>query len=135
VCVEDFLKRFSRRERTDAENLRAARWLTLMWGVLITAMALAFQDIPSAQVMWPKVISVSTNGILGLLGLALWPGRLHRWSARAGFIASYVVLFSLMCWTDVDDLLWPIFGNATCFVVGLLVAYSSPRDITHSAGD
>ncbi|MBN2581390.1 MAG: sodium/solute symporter [Pirellulales bacterium] len=123
VCVEDFLKRFFQRNRSDRYYLNAARWLTLIWGLVVVALALSFRNIPSAQVIWPKVISVSTNGILGLLALVLWPRRIQGGAAVVGFMASYLVLFYLMFGTTVDDFLWPVFGNATCFLVGLALSY------------
>lgn len=120
VCVEDFLKRFARTERPDAEYLRRARFLTLLWGTLAIVMALMFMEIRYAQIVWGKLMGVATNGMLGLMALAFIPVRINKWSAITGFVASYACLF-IMMGTGVIFLLWPVIGNLVCFFVALLI--------------
>ncbi|MBM4031604.1 MAG: sodium/solute symporter [Planctomycetes bacterium] len=135
VCIEDFYRRFSRVEREDRHNLRVAQWLTLLWGVLATLMALWFMDIRQAQVVWSKIMSTCTNGVLALMALAFLPWRVSKWAAIAGFVACYLALFTMMWFLQVKPhlaltyplpkdsginyLLWPVIGNLVCFGVAL----------------
>lgn len=128
VCVEDFYRRFGRQERSDAHNLKVARGLTIFWGALAVGMALLFMGISSAQVVWSKVMGISTNGVLALMALAFLPIRVHRWAAVGGFVISYGVLFYMMYGTSLCWLLWPVFGNITCFVVALLLNAILPKE-------
>ena len=121
VCVEDFWRRFSRKEESDRHYLRLARRLTVCWGLAAVAMALAFMKIKYAQIVWGKVMGISTNGMLGLMALAFLPIRINKWAAGLGFVTSYVVLF-LMMGTGVNFLLWPVVGNLTCFFVALFLS-------------
>ncbi len=137
VCIEDFYRRFSREERSDQHYLRAARWLTVLWGVLATLMALWFMDIRQAQVVWSKIMSTCTNGVLALMALAFLPWRVNKWAAIAGFVACYLALFTMMWFLQVKPhlaltyplpkgsginfLLWPVIGNVVCFGVALAV--------------
>ncbi|HID07673.1 MAG TPA: sodium:solute symporter [Armatimonadetes bacterium] len=131
VCVEDFYKRFWGRGKSDEHYLKVARWLTLMWGVLATVMALSFIGIKYAQVVWSKVMGISTNGVLGLMALAFLPVRIRWWAAVIGFGACYVVLFYVMFLTKINFLLWPVIGNSVCFLVALIlnaiVEYAIPK--------
>ncbi len=122
VCVEDFIKRVQRNKRSDRYYLMLARFMTVIFGVLITAVAFGFRNIQYAQVIWPLVLGVCTNGLVGLLGLVLWPKPVNKWGVIIGFAASYAVFFWCMFATDVNYLLWPIFGNAVCFLVGIAVS-------------
>ena len=120
VCVEDFWRRFSKKPRSDEQYLKLARHLTVFWGIAAVCMALAFMKIRYAQIVWGKVMGISTNGMLGLMALAFLPIRINKWAAGAGFATSYAVLFVLMG-TGVNFLLWPVIGNLTCFFVGLFL--------------
>lgn len=123
VCVEDFLKRFSRRPRTDRDYLRAARGLTWFWGLGTIVMAFALQQIESAQIAWQTIMGVATNGVLGVMMLAFLPIRIHKIPAVTGFVLSYFVLIWMkygaaqpMVW-----LLYTVLGNLSCFFIALVV--------------
>jgi len=118
ICVEDFVKRFSKRERSDREDLVLARALTLIWGVVTILVALVFIKAEYVQILWGKAMGISTNGMLGLLALALLPMRIDKYAALAGFAAAYIAL-AVMMRTGVNFLLWAVIGNTICFVIGL----------------
>jgi len=119
VCIEDFVKRFARKEVPDGTLLRQARLLTVMWGVLAIVMGLLFMNVEYAQIVWGKLMGISTNGMLGLMALAFLPFRVNRWAAVVGFAASYAMLFVMMR-VGINFLLWPVVGNTVCFLVALL---------------
>lgn len=120
VCVEDFLRRFSRRERPDRFYLRTARGLILLWGVLMVLMALLFMRIEYAQIVWNKLMGFCTNGVLGLMLLAFLPVRVDWRAAVIGFTVSYAFLFASV-WAGISFLLWPVIGNTVCFALALLL--------------
>jgi SSS family transporter len=78
VCVEDFMKRFARTPRPDDYFLSRAKLLTYGWGLLSVALALAFVKASYAQILWGKLMATCTNGVLGLLVLALLPIRIDK---------------------------------------------------------
>jgi hypothetical protein len=116
--------------------------MSLAWGILIIIMAVLFMRIASAQVVWSKVMAVSTCGILALMALAFLPIRIHYSAAIIGFVAGYVALFLMMFFvqvrpdftfvnafpegvakdTGINFLLWPVIGNLVCFFVALGVS-------------
>ena len=122
VCVEDFIKRAQSQKRSDRYYLFVARFMTVILGILITGLALCFRNIEYAQVVWPQMLGVTTNGLVGLLALVLWPIPVNKWGAIVGFIASYAVFFYCMLATDINDFLWPVLGNLACFLVGIAVS-------------
>jgi len=120
VCVEDFLKRFAKVERTDEQYLKRARFLTLLWGTLAIVMGLLCMRIEYAQIMWGKLMGISTNGILALMALAFLPFKVNKWAAMAAFAFSYVCLFVMMG-AGINFLLWPVIGNTVCFLLALFL--------------
>ena len=105
VCVEDFYRRFRGEEPGDHHYLNAARWLTILWGVLCTVMAILFINITTAQIVWGKIMGISTNGVLGLMALAFLPRKVNKWAAGIGFVTSYLVLFAMMWFIQISPTL------------------------------
>lgn len=120
VCVEDFMKRFARTPRTDEQFLSRAKLLTYGWGLLSIGLALTFINAGYAQILWGKLMALCTNGVLGLLVLALLPIRINKWAAATGVLVSWVALLT-MIWGGVNFLLWPVIGNLICILVALLL--------------
>jgi len=119
VFVEDFLKRFGRHGETDAAYLRKARALTVLLGFVAVGMGLMFMGTQYAQIIWGRVMAVSTNGTLGLMALAFMPFRVNKWAAISGFCAATACLFILIA-AGTSYLIWPVVGNTICFVVALV---------------
>lgn len=135
VCVEDFYKRFWGKDKSDEHYLRTAKLLSLVGGVLTVVMGLLFMRIELAQIVWSKIMAVSTTGILGLMALAFLPRRLHPAAPVIGVVSAYVALVIMMyCLqispsvafrfpiakdTGLNFLLWPVVTNLVSFGVGL----------------
>ena len=135
VCVEDFYKRFWGKDKTDEHYLLVAKLLSLLGGVLTIIMGLLFMRTHLAQIVWSKVMAISTTGILGLMALAFLPRRLHPAAPVVGVATAYVTLFVMMyCLqisphvafhfgipkdTGLNFLLWPVVTNLVSFGVGL----------------
>ena len=131
VCVEDFVKRFARRERPDDTYLLLARVLTVVWGALAIILGLLFVHAEYALQAWGKLMGISTNGVLGLMALAFLPVRVRWWAVVGGILMAYAYLFAMMH-LKVSYLVWPVAGNTVCFVTALLLnclgAHSSRPD-------
>lgn len=143
VCLEDFYKRFWAKDREDRHYLRVAKSLALLWGVLAITMAILFMRIALAQIVWSKVMAVSTCGVLGLMGLAFLPWKVNRWAGIAGVLLSYACLIVLMLFlqvkpgialvyplpkdSGVNFLLWPVICNLISFGAGLAIDRIWPR--------
>lgn len=118
VCVEDFWQRFTKQKASDRDALRLARRLTLLWGVLAILMGLAFMETDYAQILWGKLMAITTNGVLGLVALALLPFRVRTSAAVIGFLAATACLY-LMMLSGLNFLLWPVIGNSIGFLVAV----------------
>lgn len=138
VIVEDFYKRFSAEERSDEHYLRVARILTVVLGVFVTLAALTFIGGKTPmQEVFNSVMSIFTNGVLGLMVLAFLPVRINKWAAVAGFLVSYLVLFYLLWGPQeflgfeegkrMSFLMRPIICNPVCFLVALGVHALMPK--------
>ncbi|NQT53869.1 hypothetical protein HQ576_17565, partial [bacterium] len=143
VCVEDFYRRFRGDAMPDRHYLNVARWLTVLWGAFATVMAILMMNIHTVQIVWGKVMGISTNGVLGLMALAFLKKPVRGLAAFLGFLSAYVALVAMMYFIQVKPgfaitypvaagstlsyLLWPVVGNTVCFLVGWGVDRLLPR--------
>jgi hypothetical protein len=111
--------------------------MALLWGICTVAMALVFMHIASAQIVWSKVMAVTTCGIVALMALAFLPWRVNWRAALAGFVTAYLCLFLMMFFlritpsvalvyplpkdSGVNFLLWPVVCNLVCFGLALVL--------------
>ena len=130
VCVEDFMKRFSRKKRMDEDYLGQARALTLLWGILSIILGILFINTKYVLIVWGKLMGISTNGILGLMAVAFLGINVRWWAVVGGVVLSYACLFSMM-YSGITYLLWPVAGNIVCFVAVLLLnGLAGSREVT-----
>ena len=143
VCVEDFYRRYRGDAVTDRHYLKVARWLTVLWGAFATVMAILMMNIQTVQIVWGKVMGISTNGVLGLMALTFLKKPVRGLAAFLGFLSGYVALVAMMCFIQAKPgfaitypvaagatlsyLLWPVVGNTVCFLVGWGVDRLLPR--------
>ena len=106
-------------------------------------MALSFINIPFAQILWGKIMGISTNGVLGLMALAFLKRPVRKGPAIVGFVVSYLCLFAMIWFIQVKPtfaitypvakgaginfLLWPVIGNSVCFLVAFALDRLTPR--------
>jgi len=128
VCIEDFFKRFDKREHNDREHLLMARLLTVVWGGIAILTAFLFINVNYVQIAWGKLMALTTNGILGLVALAFLPFKIRPRAAVTGFVVStlYLAVIVFGGMTDppaleINFLLWPVIGNTVCFLTALAV--------------
>lgn len=125
VCVEDFYRRFTKTSRDERHYLFVARWLTVLWGVSATCVALLiFHRIDYAQKTWSIMQAVLGSGMLGLMGLAFLPFRVSKWAAAIAFVGSFVLVTLLKVRSDLIWLVLPIIGNGVTFF-GALVLHAT----------
>ena len=122
VCVEDFYKRFWKRDKSEEHYLRVARGITLVLGAAAICVALRFfHRVEYAQKAWSVMMAVLCNGMLGLMALAFLPFRVNKWAAAIAFVVSFGLILYLKVGTGLIWLVLPIIGNAVVFFGALLL--------------
>jgi len=109
--------------------LKAARWATLIVGVIGTMLGVLFvnPDIKSLFDVFMIVIGLFMGVLGGLFALGALTRRASGGGALTGAIIGGGVMFSLWRFTAVNGYLYTAVGIATCFVVGYLASTLFPR--------
>jgi SSS family transporter len=121
--------------RDDKSDLKMARWLTLLMGVIGTLLALFFVDptIKSLFDAFIKVIGLFMGVLGGLFVLGVLTQRANAIGAMAGAWVGAATMFGLWKLTQVNGYLYTTCGITTCFVVGYLVSLmtgSNQKDLS-----
>ena len=127
AIVTDFYRRL-KKEVTDGQCLRLARWLTALFGIFGTSLALYMGqfDIKSLWDIFIQIGNLLTGGLGGIFVLAVFTKRAHATGVLIGFFASAIILYLFKSYTDVHFWWYTITGMSSCLVVGYLSSLIIP---------
>ena len=127
TVVTDFLRPF-RACGSEAAYLRAARGLTLGFGLVGTLLGLVFVDpeIRSLFDSFIKVVGIFMGVLGGLFALGMLTRRASGPGALVGVVAGAGVMLALPIFSQVTGYLYPAIGISVCFAVGLVASLILP---------
>ena len=124
TAVNDLYKPF-RRNRPDKHYLRVSHWLTLVWGIVQIAVAVAAMSYPSSAL--DKALSVASliNGpVLGVFLVGTFLRRVSEPPALLGMFASILVMLYVRFYTPIAWTWYVLLGSGVTFVVAWLAGYA-----------
>lgn len=127
AIVTDFLVRL-RPASTERFRLKMARVLTLLFGLIGTAVALLMAgfEIKSLWDLFLQSIGLTGSGLAGIFILGIFTRRANSAGALVGAFASALVLFLLPRFTSLQFFLHAATGIATCVIAGYLASLLFP---------
>ncbi len=127
AIVTDFYRRL-KKDVTDVQCLHLARWLTAIFGIFGTGLALYMGqfDIKSLWDIFIQIGNLLTGGLAGIFVLAVFTKRAHSTGVLVGFFASAIILYLFKSYTNVHFWWYTITGMSSCLVVGYLTSLIIP---------
>lgn len=137
TLVTDFIRPFNL-VNTEKGYMNAARWLTLIMGILGTLAGLIFIDpeIRSLMEAYFKVIGMFMGALGGLFVLGALTKKANSFGAITGIVTGVTAMVSAWQLGWADGYLFATIGIVSCLVVGYIAslltqtAESSNRDLT-----
>ncbi|MFW6065259.1 MAG: sodium:solute symporter, partial [Planctomycetota bacterium] len=137
VLTRDFYAAF-RKETTEDERLKVARWITLFAGSIGTLLALymASFTLPSLWDTFSKIMSLIGGGFGGVIVLALLTKRANTAGALIGTIFGTLMMISLegkVFGFRVSFFMYGTLSMAICIITGYffsLITPTKPKDLT-----
>ncbi len=134
----DLIKRFSKKEATEARGMNVLRFATIGFGILGTGAALAMIRVESALDAWWKISSIFSGGILGLFLLGLIVRKAKNVAAAISVTIGVLVIFWLSAagqgwlpeWLKpaLHGNLTIVVGTLTIFLVGLIISSFTSKE-------
>ncbi|MEL0038665.1 MAG: sodium:solute symporter [Halieaceae bacterium] len=119
TTMEDFVRRFSSRQRTDREELMLSRWLTVFWGVVTLSMSFFVGDIaPTVLEAINKIGSLANGPILAVFMLGFFVKRVNGPLATFGLLLGIAV--NGVLWIAAPAVSW-LWWNPIGFTVAFLI--------------
>jgi len=135
AIVTDFYRRF-KPDSSDAARLKLARRLTVLLGAIATVAGLlmAAYDIQSLWDFFLKILGLFGGSLAGLFALGIFTRRANGPGALIGALASAVVLFLVVRFTQIHLLLYGAIGIITCVLIGYLASILIPETPKNTKG-
>ncbi len=134
----DIHVRFTK-ERSDYQNLKLAKWMTVLIGLIGTgsAMFIAAANVEYIFDYFQALLGLFGGGLAGIFILAIFIPRANSIGAIAGLFGSAFVTWLISSQTDVTGYLYAAVGVMSCVVIGYLVSViwpisSSGKSLTYS---
>ena len=125
TTMEDFVRRFSSRQRTDHEELMLSRWLTVFWGVVTLTMSFFVGEIaPTVLEAINKIGSLANGPILAVFMLGFFVERVTGPLATLGLLLGIAV--NGVLWVaapSVSWLWWNPIGFAAAFLIPVVISF------------
>ncbi len=128
TTMEDFVRRFSSRQRTDHEELMLSRWLTVFWGVVTLTMSFFVGDIaPTVLEAINKIGSLANGPILAVFMLGFFVKGVNGPLATLGLLLGIAVNGVLWVAAPAISWLWwnPI-GFVAAFLIPVVMSFATP---------
>ena len=125
TTMEDFVRRFSSRQRTDHEELMLSRWLTVFWGVVTLTMSFFVGEIaPTVLEAINKIGSLANGPILAVFMLGFFVERVTGPLATIGLLLGIAVNGVLwIAAPSVSWLWWNPIGFAAAFLIPVVISF------------
>jgi SSS family transporter len=123
----DFIQRFRRNSAFAEEDVRTAKWISLVWGAVITTGALAFSigGVKNVVDACITVIGLFTGPLVAMFLLGALTTRAVEKGVLSGAIAGLCVA-GIAYWQGVSEFLWGPSGCAVGLTVGYLMSCLFP---------
>ncbi|MGX5820314.1 sodium:solute symporter family transporter [Chitinophaga lutea] len=127
VVTTDFYKPF-RKDATDKQSLRFAKYVTVLLGVIGCGIAMYLVYLQNASIwdQYLKIIGLFGGCLAGMFAAGIFFPRINGKGIFAGFILSSIGLYLIQAYTTVNFFLYPLFAVVGCVLTGYLFSFIFP---------
>lgn len=119
ASLVDFYQRLWRRpDLTEKTQLRIARWLTLIYGVIVVALAFLVQRLGTLLEATNKVIGLIGGPLIGIFLLGLLTRRATARGALIGWISGLISTIWVCFGTQISFLWYAMAGSLSTLIIG-----------------
>lgn len=110
-----------------AGSVRLARWATIAFGCVTTALSLRAGSLGTILVAQGKIRNLFGGSLVGVFVMGLVSPRANAAGAFWGIVVSFAATAALAFATRVSWMWYGVFGSVTSWLVGMAVSWSTGR--------
>jgi solute:Na+ symporter, SSS family len=125
TTVMDFYKPLVMRRhpaQSDAHFLSVARWVTVLWGVILFLVGLVARQVGSVLEAGLTIASILYGSLLGVFLLGILTKRVQQTSAMIAMIAGLLMMIYVRFETRIAFTWYVVIGTAATFSVGYVMS-------------
>ncbi len=126
TTVVDFY-RVRSKAATDASSVQLARWATVVWGLVLLAIAIVARHSKSVLEAGLTIGSIPMGALLGVFLLGVLTTKPREWAAMAGVAAGLGTILYVNFRTPIAFTWYVLIGTVVTFGVGLLASLFQRR--------
>ncbi|MGH9674522.1 MAG: sodium:solute symporter [Bryobacteraceae bacterium] len=123
TTVMDFFRPMERAARPEAEYLKLARRMTVVWGVVLFAIGWLSRQVESVLQAGLSIASVIYGSLLGVFLLGVLTRRVGEKSAMIGMVAGLAVMVYVRAATPIAWTWYVLIGTSVTFLSALASSY------------
>ncbi len=128
TTVVDFYQPFLKKTASTAEQLRISRWATVLWGVVLTVLAILSRGVKSVLEFGLTIASITYGGLLGVFLLGVLTKKANQTGSIAGLIVGVASMLIIWHYSSIAFAWYVLIGTVITFAVGYAVSrLSNPR--------
>jgi SSS family transporter len=120
--VNDFYKRYWGKGLTETHYLKASRFFTLGWGVLLIGISMMARNWGEVLEVGLTITTITMGSILGIFLLGLRRARVPEGAALAGMMAGLVTMLIVHTSGGIAWTWYVLIGTTVTLAVGTLIA-------------
>ncbi|MEE8349961.1 MAG: sodium:solute symporter [Acidobacteriota bacterium] len=117
--INDFYKVYFVQRATEAHYLRASRYMTLAWGIVLIVISLMARNWGEVLQVGLTISSITMGSVLGIFLLGLRSRKLGEGAALIAMISGLMIVLTLHLLSDVAWTWYMLIGTASTFSAGV----------------
>jgi SSS family transporter len=122
TTVVDFYRPFIRKNASPAEVLHISRWMTVLWGVILVALAIISRRVHSVLETGLTIASITYGSMLGVFLLGVLTKRANEKGSICGMAAGLFSMLAVWYLSRIAFTWYVLIGTVITFAVGYLAS-------------
>lgn len=135
TTVVDFYQPFIKKDASPAQVLRVSRWMTVLWGILLVALAIISRRIHSVLETGLTIASITYGSMVGVFLLGVLTKKANEKGSILGMCAGLLSMLAVWYYTKVAFTWYVLIGTVITFTVGYSASLLLAENRDLSAGN
>ncbi len=130
TTVVDFYRPFLKKDAAPREVLRISRWMTVLWGIVLVALAIVSRHVHSVLETGLTIASITYGSMVGVFLLGVLTRKANEKGSMVGMAAGLLSMLAVWYFKMIAFTWYVLVGTVITFAVGYLTSILlKPRDV------
>jgi Na+/proline symporter len=127
TTVVDFYQQFLKKNIAAAQQLRVSRWITVVWGIALTVLAILSRGVKSVLEAGLTIASITYGSMLGVFLLGVLTKKANERGSIVGMALGLVSMLAIWYFGSIAFTWYVLIGTIITFVTGYAASLGFSR--------